>query len=355
MQVSELWGETSGSGHPALDLSPLRAFREEAERLGRPSIDVGGFLVPGPEPAPSHGPGKETQGYERPAGQEQEARSAAGPRQRPQAETAAPRTAAHSLGSLTGNWRGNDITAAEFEELDHWYPDVWVVASSSRFVYLSLTAGLFRQLPFRARLVIELPRPEFAAASRPLVRVATLTTPATPGSIRWRPSSFRLVRPIPLVPGVRVWAMWLGGPAHGSLIISHHRQPDFSICACMPHQWIRGVHPLVDYIGMCVAWVGKTVHERELAVYPGPQHYPEWSRVERDRATEYCGCGGPRRYWECHRANDRAMSPHELHEQRAISHRAYFADLARQMRAERPLATTLGSALSGIREPESRN
>lgn len=348
MHVSARQGSASIPRHSGLQLSSLRAFGEEAERLGRPSIDVGGFLVPGPEPGPSCNPGKENQGDERPAGEGQEAGSAAGPRQRPQAEAAATGAAAHALGLLTANWRGNDITAAELEELDYWYPDVRAVSSSSRSVYLGLTAGLFRDLPFRARLVAELPRPEFAAMCRPLVRVADPAAPTSPGSIRWRSPSFQLVRPVPLVPSVRVWAMWEGGPAHGTLIVSHHRQPDYSICACMPHQWIRGVHPLVDYVGMCVSWVAKVAHEREIGFYPGPQHYPEWTRIERDRPREYCGCGSHRRYGDCHRSTDRALSLQTLRERRGATHHEYFADLMRQMRPTRPPRTVLAAALQSL-------
>ena len=104
----------------------------------------------------------------------------------------------------------------------------------------------------------------------------------------------------------------------------------------MPHQWIRGVHPLVDYVSMCVTWFARVLHERELGVYPGPQHYPEWTRVERDRRDEFCGCGGSRTYSECHRQSDFSLSPAQLERARLDSHNYYYGDLRRQRRATKP-------------------
>lgn len=304
-------------------------------------MDIGGFLVPGPDSVDQPLPGMEETGDEPAAEGEQTPRPAAGPRQgsrRSQAEAAAARSPGHSVQPLAGvakGWRGNGITECEFEELDYWYPDVRVVASSSRCTYLTLGVGLFRDWDVSARLVLELPHPSVAWRARPVVTMSKRAEPIKPGSIRWHPPSYLLKRES-MVPPVRAWAWWHGGIAHGSLIVSHHRQPDFSICACLPHQWIRGVHPLVDYVGMCTSWVGKTLHEIEMGFYPGLQHYPEWTRVERDRGNEYCGCGLPRRYGDCCRQADLQLSKKQLDRARRDSQGVYFDDLIQERRRGTP-------------------
>jgi hypothetical protein len=168
-------------------------------------------------------------------------------------------------------------------------------------------------------------------------------------AVSWlrNPENGMPVRFVPMVPAIRAWAVWLGGAVHGAMVISHHRQPDFSICACMPHQWIRGIHAFVDYVGLCVSWLGKALHERELGRYPGPQHYPEYMRVNRDRPDEFCGCGAARLYAECHRNGDRTISPTTLRAMEAQSRWAYYADLARQGRAGALPPTVWRAALSG--------
>lgn len=320
-------------------MASLVAFGEEADRGHYAAIDRCGVIVPGQTTAPFLCPGNEQTSNECAA---EEAGPAAGSRsrsRRSQAEAAASGAAAYTLGHLRPNWHANGITSAEFEELDYWYPDVRVVAISSTIVYLGLTTQLFQTLPFRARLVLEVPRPVWARPTMPFmpwrfpgsIAAALARTLAAP----WvaNPEGAMPVRFVPMVPPVRAWAMWVGGMAHGTMVLSHHRYPDFSICACMPHQWIRGVHPLVDYVGLCVSWLGKALHERELGRYPGPQHYPEYTRVDRDRVDEFCGCGAMRRYAECHRDGDRSLSKDALHMMETLSRRAYYADLARQGRA----------------------
>jgi hypothetical protein len=327
---------------PTADLAPLVAFGEEADRGRYAAIDRCGVIVPGGRTAPFLDPGKEEANDERTAREAEEAGPTARSRsrsRRPQAEAAASGPAAHALGELRANWQGNGITSAELEELDYWYPDVRVVASSSRIIYLALTSRLFRTLPFRARLVLEVPRPDWAAATMPFVpwrhpgRFAAALDRAL--AVPWvrNPEAGMPVRFVPMVPAIRAWAAWFGGAMHGAMVISHHRYSDLAICACMPHQWIRGIHPLVDYVSMCVSWLGKMLHERELGRYPGPQHYPEYVRVSRDRPDEFCGCGAMRRYTDCHRDGDLAISVNSLRVMGATTYHAYYADLARQGRA----------------------
>ena len=149
---------------PDINLSSLRAFGAEAERLEHAQIDVGGFIVPGRGPASSSAPGA-TEDHAHAQGHAQaewpapaQAGSAAGPRQRSRAEaTAAADSAPQALGAI-GPWAANGITAAEFGLLADYYPDVRVVVSRPEAVVLSLTAGLFRDLPHRARLTLEVPR-----------------------------------------------------------------------------------------------------------------------------------------------------------------------------------------------------
>ena len=330
---------------PDTNLSSLRAFGAEAERLEYAQIDVGGFIVPGRGPAASLAPGatEDLNHAQRPPQAErsapEQARSAAGSRKRSRAEaTAATDPATQALGAI-GPWAANGITAAEFGLLADYYPDVRVVVSRPDAIYLSLTAGLFADLPFRARLTLEVPRPTTVLRTLPFVpcqygrllaALPWLQLDGTP--VARRPLVGGVHHGVPIVPPVRAWATWLGGPAHGAAILSHHQYQDLAICACMPYDWVRGAHLLVHYVGMCVSWIGKVVHERELGFYPGLQHYNEWVRVERDRPDEYCGCGRPRRYGDCCRDADRRLTPRELRDMEYISRRAYFAELARQHR-----------------------
>jgi hypothetical protein len=322
-------------------LAPLIEFGALMERRGQVAVDVGGVLVPGPDFTVPFTSGKEEQQHER----TEEAGPAAGPwsgPRRPQAE-ATPSAAAHPVrhvSTLQTNWQGNDINENEFDELEATYPDVRVVSSSSRCEYLGLTIRPFLSLPDAALLVLEVPRPEFATHARPSVRMHAHGRVVTVGQITLHPPDFYLSGAPPMVPPVRAWARWVGGPAHGALVVSHHRQPDFSICACMPYQWIRGVHPLVDYVGMCVTWFARALHERDLGTYPGLQHYPEWSRIERDRGDEFCGCGAVKTYAECHRRSDFALSAERLESSQAEVQSCYFADLRRQHRAAGPPART---------------
>jgi hypothetical protein len=327
----------------SVDLEPLRAFGSLSEARGRVAVDVGGILIPGPDFTEPFNPGKEKYDSEFTSreGREEEAGRADQQRQgsrsgRSQAETA-PSTGSHPVGllsSLRHAWHGDGITEAELEELEVYYPDVRVTFSSSRLVYLGLTAQPFPSIPDRAQFALEVPRPGYARYSWPQVRIAKQACPADRIGFTWHQATFE-VSPM-FVPAVRVWARWIGGPLHGTNVISHHRYPDFSLCVCEPRNWLRGVHPLVDYVGMCVTSFAKILHERNLGFYPGPQHYPEWTRLARDRSNEYCGCGAFRRYGECHRQQDQTLSAQVLTERERGVRGLYYQDLRRQSRSLRP-------------------
>lgn len=344
-----------------MDLAPLAAFGNEAERGRYPAVDVGGFLVPGEESSPSLDPGQEEQSNGRATGR-QEAGPATGPRQgsrRSQAEAEAEAsTASHPL--------KRRVMSRDLEELRLFHPEAVVTEiSSSSFPHLviGLPVGLFRDLPFRAELNLEVP-----LISRDQLRLPNLGTAygeMGTQSIRWYgPTQSYHVNPLlnrpgfaePLVPDVRAWARWVGGPFHGASIESHHQNPDRGICACKPTDWVLGVNPLVDFVGMCISWIGKALHERELGFYPGPQHYGDWKRVERDQPHEFCGCGeGMKRYHECCRAPDRLQTPFQLWAGRYASARAYYSELARQGRpASLPPTATRIPTRKSLTEEEGR-
>lgn len=364
----------------------LERFGAAAERREHVAIGVGGEVVLGATASGSSNPGKEEEcnesaGSERPAwaapwaapgppaGDGPAAGSWSG-RRAPSEAAACP--AAHALRELTdairrrfGDWKGNGITEREFEELAKFFPDVRVSASSSRFLYLTLTASPFPELGERFRLVFEVPHPRFvtdvvhrpvyvtrhdrggaragAQANRLGVRSAVAADELLDllcASLSRGRRAFRLFprlrSDVQLVPAIRAWARWETGPMAGTPIISHHRQPDLSICACIPYQWVRGRDAIVDYAGMTVCWLGKVLHEQTLGWYPGLQHYPEWMRRERDRPNEFCGCGAPERYGSCHRDSDQALSGEWLRDAERSSRIIYFDELARERRPMQP-------------------
>ena len=311
-------------------MADLRRFAEEAERLEYPCIDVGGFIVPGPGPAdPLNEPGKELENYGPAAGgawrgepAREEAGPAAGARQRPAPPQAAapgapPHTVGHRLNHLNLDLPG----------LADYHPLARVTVSTAEAVFLDVPIGLFHELPIRARLTLEIPLVGRARLSR-LHNETRLTEP---------PFEFKRVMPLPTpVPDVRAWARWEGGALHGQRVESHHRYPDFSICACMTHEWVLGVHPLRDYVAFCALWIGKALHERLLGVYPGRQHYGPWHRVLRDRVNEYCGCGSERRYASCCRTSDRALSAFARWQDALAARRQYLTELRWQGRPAEP-------------------
>jgi hypothetical protein len=316
-------------------------------------------IVPGEDASNPSSPGKEENSADEPtasagpagaaagarAGDGPEAGSRSGRRTPSEAPT---RSAAHAVGQLTaelrhrfGDWSGNGITEGEFEELASFYPDVRVTASSSRFAYLGLSAAPFPALGVGFRFLFELPHPRYVSelAPTPKPGVADLVEQELARSRAVRPRFLRPAVQRPrdrMVPAVRAWARWEGGPAHGFQVISHHRQPDLSICACKPEDWKRGRDLLVDYVGMAVCWGAKIQYEQQARRYPGVQHYLEWVRRERDRVEEFCGCGGKQKYRECHRARDLKLSGAELRQMELDNRRAYFEELGSERRPIRP-------------------
>lgn len=346
---------------PTKEEAALGWFGDLVDRHLAVAIDVGGVIVPGADASDLSSPGKEDNSADEPTAAAGPAGAAAGARagdgpatgsrsgRRAPAEAPA-RSAAHAVGQLTaelrrrfGDWSGNGITEGEFEELASFYPDVRVTASSSRFAYLGLSATPFPALGVGFRFVFELPHPRFVTdlAPPPKAGVADLIEQELARSGKARP---RLLRPVlqrlreRMVPSVRAWARWEDGPAHGAQVISHHRQPDLSICACKPEDWKRGRDLLVDYVGMAVCWGARIQYEQHARRYPGVQHYLEWVRRERDRVEEFCGCGARKRYRDCHRGGDLKLSAAELQRMELDNRRAYYEELARERRPVRPPA-----------------
>lgn len=282
---------------------------------------MGGFIVPGREPAPTTTSGKETTSHAcertKETGARQETRSAAGSRQRSSPEAAAPGTATHAFGTRIEL----PLNVWLLEELDGYHPEAKIVSSSPSAAVVEIPVGLFRPLPFRAKLTLEiplLPRELLTRKFVPATSDTLIRTPAMPSS----------------VPDVRAWAKWGGGMLYGGVITSHHQNPDGAICACMPGQWTLGVNQLVDYVGFCIVWIGKVLHEREIGFWPGKQHFGPLGRVRRNRPLEYCGCGGELRYKDCCEPRDSRSTPYKLWHDAQLGRWQYLAELRWQKRSE---------------------
>ena len=293
-------------GH-ANQLDSLRRFGIQAETQVQPSVAVGGFVVPGDVPAAGPTlPAEVTPKY---------VQQGAGPARKAgaSAASAAPRAsaeageAARSVGALSLRASGAR-EFVEFAGLAELYPDFARAASSTNFDIFTLRLGLFYDLPYRARLFLEVPDLSLARQYPPSI-----------------------------IPPVRAWAFWDLGPETGLQITSHHENPDGSICACMPEDWIRGRDLIVDYVNFCVCWIAKTLHDQLIGFYPGLQHLPEYLRRRRNRPGEFCGCSAPRRYRDCHRDADLRLDEGDLCEQRRETNRRYFAQLGAQRRLSNPL------------------
>lgn len=292
---------------PRAGLAALRAFGEQAERLEYPHIDVGGFIVPGRDPAASNTPGMEQVAYA--AGSErweQSPREEAGPSAGPRARSteAAPGASPHTLEQFLTSLN------LDLSGLVTYHPYTRVVASTETVVHLNIPIGMLRELPIRARLTLEIP----IAQRHQLSQSMQVTG----------------------VPDVRAWAIWDGGAMSGTLVRGHHQNPDRAICACMPGQWLMGVNPLTDYVAFCILWVAKALHEHLLGFYPGPQHCTIVQRVERDRADEYCGCGKLQRYRDCCREIDRSRTTYDRWREGYLGRMQYLDELARQGRPPGP-------------------
>jgi len=324
-----------------LGLDELVAFGRTSDQMRQPFVDVGGFIVPGDVAAEFIRPGNEgvNNGTEA-RGQAAEGTEGAGS---PPAE-AASGTTPHTVGLR--------MISRELEELLRYHPELEVERDgSSGFpaLLVQLPVGLFRGLSVRAQLVLELPLVDRHRLSYPLARCGSSSHLVAPASIAPVGCAFTASASIGRhVPDVRAWAFWMGGPLGGAPVQSHHRYPDSSICACMPGQWILGVHPLVDYVSMCITWIAKALHEQELGFYPGPQHYGPRTRRLRDQRQEFCGCGRlpPKRYGECCRGSDQHLTCWEVAALDALAVMMYRSELDRQRRSFIP-ASLIGRLARG--------
>ncbi len=303
-----------------VDLRPLEAFGAEAERLGFPCIDVGGFIVPGNVPVHLFSSGKEQHANDsarQPAvgfAARQEAGSATRSRQG-SSEAAATGATAHSVRP------GLELPEyLRLEELDYFHPEAELVSSSSSAAIIEIPVGLFRDLPYRARLTFEIPLITCQRLGHdPLLELRSSLLPhlAMPNA----------------TPDVRAWAKWEGGCLAGRTITSHHEYPDRCICACSEGEWLLGVHPFVDYVSYCISWIGKALHQREFGFWPGPQHCGPLARARRNRPNEYCGCGKELRYRDCCMIADEAKTLHQRWSDEYGARAHYLSELKWQKRS----------------------
>ena len=315
----------------------LIRFCEAIDKDEPIEVGLGGVIVPGVGAFADFHPGKEYETHE-PRSEREAAGSAAGPWSGPRpspTETAAG-SSAHTVGHLTstlsdrfGGWRGSGVTEQEIEGLAVYYPDAALTASSSRYAYLMLHANPFPALGAGFKMMYEIPHPRTVIAvgdhykmnvNSAWTRVTGDADPAT----------------VLMVPAIRAWARWQGGPLHGAPVVSHHQMPDMSMCVCLPHQWIRGPHLLIDFVSMSVLWTAKLLHERFVGSYPGRQHYAALARRQRDRRWEFCGCGADKRYDACHRADDTCTPLEELSLEHDLGRRQYLKQLYRECRPVKP-------------------
>ena len=108
----------------------------------------------------------------------------------------------------------------------------------------------------------------------------------------------------------RAWAWWDTGVWIGP---RHTNVPDGSICAYAEGGWIwRQGDPLLGLLDLYAGWILRHLHLRRVGRWPGGQEvnnsYERWLEQQPD---ELCGCGSERRYRDCHRPHDAALSPVE--------------------------------------------
>lgn len=308
-----------------MSLRELELFGEEAENSRFPLIDVGGVILPGESAVGVILPGEGEQGGERQATQTRsEARSPAGSRQRSPAEAASGAAARPIECGLIDR---------ELEELKRYHPQATVIFSSSSFVVQSIPIRLFSSLPYRATLLLEIPRGERTRRVRPPLAGPSFDHPECGPRARAQ-----------FVPDVRAWAFW-GGQ---SLIRSHHQLADGSMCAYMPGQGLRGVTPLYQIAGMCICWVGKCLYNQAFDRWPGLQHYGSLAMRLRDRPHEFCGCGANRRYGCCHRPAVEAASMRELIMGSTFERMIYARELRWQYRPHYPWSWPVPGGLKTV-------
>lgn len=299
---------------PDFDLEPLRAFGASADVSDGPNIrmEMGGFIIPRNAPVPMSIPGKKGRHYhatEQVAGPDA-ARRGSGLRERAYRRSEASgstgetdRTAGKAQ-PTTGNavpaigktgppaiatgssphTLGRRLTELlRLEELEQWYPSSRVVRCSSGLALVSIDVGVIRSLPYRGRLLLEIPLGDLhGLGPMPPVRSN--------------------------VPTVRVWARWHDGVRP----VGDHVYPDGSMCTYMMGEWIWGRDPLDVLVDWCTCWLAKSLHLMFLNRWPGRQHCSANVAMRRKMLDEYCRCGGPKRYRDCHYPEDRRRSPYEL-------------------------------------------
>lgn len=276
-----------------LDLSELEEFGRAADQLQQPALVEGGFLVRAQGSTVPQTRRRENGGRHVERGSRaEEARPGAGPRQGRSASSPAAGATAHPVERGLSERLG-------LEELFAYHPDARWVSSSSSSALLLVPLGLFRTIPDRANLLLEIPTHE-------------------PAWLREKPEGH--------APFIRAWAEW----SFGLPVRAHHEYPDESMCVCREDDWVLGRHVIEDYVGYCVCWVAKALHERLLGWWPGLQHCPAAVRVERGRLYEFCGCGKPALYHACCRSRDLARTWSSRTAERAEADRKYLKEIARR-------------------------
>ncbi len=285
-----------------MDLSELIRFGQVADQLQRHWVAEGGFIVPSRRSSgdqtrqKEHGDAHVGQG----AGSAE-----AGPAARSRSGRRAPTTGEGETGASAHPVEWGLSAVLELEELFEYNGDARWIGRSSSSALLTVPVGLFESMPYRAVLVLEVPRA--------------------------RPPWFEGV-PIAYVPFVRAWAWWSDGIA----VRAHHEYPDWSICACTEVDWRLGVHTLQDYVAFCVCWIAKVLHRQLLARWPGVQHLPAGARVRHNQPDEFCGCGRTQRYKNCCMPEDVASSRGRLELESLLGRGAYLLELERRGLSPRP-------------------
>lgn len=293
-------------------LDDLRAFGVEAEARRWPRIDISGVILPGEDAQLPWCPGTEGYANARDPRRARQGvgRSEARPRQGSQteaSEASAPGSASHAVQCR--------VIEEDLEELKEYYPNSAISFGSSSFIHIWLPLTLFHSLPYRARLLLEIPLQPRADRMCSALNASGLGRAA-----------------VSMVPDVRAWAFW----EDGIIARSHHQMPDLAICACQPRDWALGVHALYEYVDFCVVWLGKLLHEQLLGFWPGVQHYGDLAMQRRDRPREYCGCGSTKRYAACHREAIQRASMFGLYRGAMDGRSRYLAELRWQRRAPHP-------------------
>lgn len=278
---------STGEAGRALTMGELILFGEAADAQQQHHITEGGFIVP-----ERLGPEGDIRGKEKPYVR-QGVEGARGARARPRPGRQAPAAASGAAAYPVERGIGEGLGLGE---LFDYHKDARWIGLSPSSAWLALSVGLFRTLPRKAHLVLELPRTWSAWATR-----------AIEGS----------------VPFMRAWAVW----DDGILVHSHHAYPDLSACACLPEEWRPHRNVVEDYVGYCVCWIGKALYLQLLGRWPGPQHCPASVLVARRPPDEFCHCGEPRRYRDCHMPEDATRKLPSLVTEAALGRRAYLDEL----------------------------